>query len=61
MTYQSRFEQPRMRGVSSPRPADWYTFLIEPSTRVTVVYMGNEVLLEITVVLNPNELFWAGY
>jgi hypothetical protein len=52
-----RFDEPRTRGVSGPMPADAYTFPVKSGTRVTVVYMGKEVLIQVVDVIKPDGVF----
>jgi hypothetical protein len=52
-----RFDEPRTRGISSSMPADAYTFPVQSGTRLTVVYMGKEVLIEVACVISLDGVF----
>jgi hypothetical protein len=52
-----RFDEPRTRGICGPMLADPYTFPVESGTRLTVVYMGKEILIQILKVIRPDDVF----
>ncbi len=52
-----RFDEPRTRGVSGRMLADAYTFPVKSGTRVTVVYMGKEILIQVVDVIKSTGVF----
>jgi hypothetical protein len=52
-----RVDEPRTRGVSGRMLADAYTFRLKSGTRVTVVYMGKEILIQVVDVIKPTGVF----
>jgi hypothetical protein len=51
-----KFDEPRTRGICGALRADFYTFAVELGTRLTVVYLGTEVLIEVVKVIESDDV-----